>query len=63
MYNISTRHTDLLEIRMVNGPNIFLSLLYTGHGEYSTNLRLGFASGKTQLLGFASGETRKMCVI
>ena len=25
---------------------------------YSTGLRLGFASGKTQLLGFASGKTQ-----
>ena len=30
---------------------------------YFTGLRLGFASGKTQLLCFASGETQKMCVI
>ena len=33
----------------------------TQRNLYSTGLRLGFASGITQLLGFASGETRKMC--
>ena len=27
---------------------------------YSTGFRLGFASGKTQILGFASGKTRRV---
>ena len=31
----------------------------TQHNLYSTGLRLGFASGKTQLLGFASGKNAK----
>ena len=35
----------------------------TQRNLYSTGLRLGFVSGKTQLLGFASGKTRKICVI
>ena len=30
----------------------------TKRNLYSTGLRLGFASGKTQLLGFASGKTQ-----
>ena len=34
----------------------------TQRNLYSTGLRLGFVSGKTQLLGFASGKTRKICV-
>ena len=33
IYTISTRQMDILEICKVNGPNLFLSLLYTGLGE------------------------------